>query len=457
MIDQPGMPHLKWLARLLIEPNPTVTGPEQIRRSRLLSSLTLPVLIATGLGLVSVLARSGSQALIIAEAAAFTVFLLAYVLSRTRHFTMAAVLTIAALFAVPAASLLTVDINSFRAVASTTMWLALPVLYSGLLLSVRATVAVAVAAIVVIVGGVYIAPALMLDTSLFAGSFIVTVSTLIVVAAAIRERHEQHILAQSTELHQTNRLLAQAQQEALEANRLKSQFLAAMSHELRTPLNAILGYSQLIKEGMTGDLNALQQDNMERIFNNGQSLLALIDDILDLSKIEAGHMELIERRVALRPWAQRVERQVKGLAEGKALAFTVRVDPAMPDEIIADPDRLRQIALNLLSNAIKFTHQGDVSMQVDRIDDGCRWALTVTDTGIGIPQDALPFIFDQFRQVDASSQREYKGTGLGLAIVRQLVEMMQGTIEVTSVVNKGTIFVITLPLKTGPPQGVPHA
>ncbi|MGF1506349.1 MAG: sensor histidine kinase [Anaerolineae bacterium] len=457
MIDQPGMPHLKWLARLLIEPNPTVTGPEQIRRSRLLSSLTLPVLIATGLGLVSVLARSGSQALIIAEAAAFTVFLLAYVLSRTRHFTTAAVLTIAALFAVPAASLLTVDINSFRAVASTTMWLALPVLYSGLLLPVRATVAVAVAAIVVIVGGVYITPALMLDTSLFAGSFIVTVSTLIVVAAAIRERHEQHILAQSTELHQTNRLLAQAQQEALEANRLKSQFLAAMSHELRTPLNAILGYSQLIKEGMTGDLNALQQDNMERIFNNGQSLLALIDDILDLSKIEAGHMELIERRVALRPWAQRVERQVKGLAEGKALAFTVRVDPAMPDEIIADPDRLRQIALNLLSNAIKFTHQGDVSMQVDRIDDGCRWALTVTDTGIGIPQDALPFIFDQFRQVDASSQREYKGTGLGLAIVRQLVEMMQGTIEVTSVVNKGTIFVITLPLKTGAPQGVPHA
>jgi len=223
-----------------------------------------------------------------------------------------------------------------------------------------------------------------------------------------------------------------------------------MSHELRTPLNAIIGYSQLQLIGITGELTEEQRNYLNRTLINAEDLLRLINEVLDLSKIEAGRMELVNVPFDLRTCINDVVVQNRVLSEPKGLALTVEIDERMPEQIVGDTARLKQVLTNLISNAIKFTEKGTISVTAQYARD--TWMLTVEDTGIGIASHLLDVIFDEFRQVDSSAQRQYNGTGLGLAIVRRLVMMMGGNVRVKSQLGEGSTFIVTLPLVTTQPE-----
>jgi PAS domain S-box-containing protein len=259
------------------------------------------------------------------------------------------------------------------------------------------------------------------------------------------KRIEAQMRAQNETLTKTNQDLQLARNRAEEATRLKSQFLATMSHELRTPLNAIIGYSDIVLAGMTGELTAEQRNYQERILANADHLLGLINDILDLSKVEAGRMEMSRRPFSVANWLRDVEFQTRGLAEKKKLSLEVSLDPQLPASILGDAARLKQIAINLLSNAVKFTEEGCVRLDT-RKGDADTWTFAVSDTGMGIPLHMQDVIFDEFRQVDGTSRRSHGGTGLGLAIVRKFVMTMGGSVRVNSEMGKGSTFTVTLPL-----------
>jgi len=232
---------------------------------------------------------------------------------------------------------------------------------------------------------------------------------------------------------------------AREANRLKSEFLSTMSHELRTPLNAIIGFTEIMMAGMSGPMSEKQQHKMSRIHLNSKRLLDLINDLLDLAKIEAGRVDVLYEPFAPRDLAHGIRAQMESLAEQRGLGLVVRVDPELPSVLLGDAGRIEQATKNLLSNALKFTKEGSVELAL-HANGGDVWEIVVTDSGIGIPPHALEYIFDEFRQVDGTSQRAYGGSGLGLAITRNLSRIMGGDIRVTSTVGQGSTFTITLPV-----------
>jgi len=232
---------------------------------------------------------------------------------------------------------------------------------------------------------------------------------------------------------------------AREANRVKSEFLATMSHELRTPLNAIIGFAEILLAGMAGELSEQHKHKITRIHLNSKRLLDLINDLLDLAKIEAGRVEVLRDPFSPIQLAATLEAEMESLAEQKGLAFNISVDSSLPPTLIGDTARLEQATSNLLSNAFKFTHRGRVELRLSANGDRS-WSVVVSDTGIGIPPHALEYIFDEFRQVDTGSQRAYGGSGLGLAITRNLARVMGGEVHVSSTLGEGSTFTITLPL-----------
>jgi signal transduction histidine kinase len=256
---------------------------------------------------------------------------------------------------------------------------------------------------------------------------------------------ETRLQEQNATLNQINQDLTRARRKAEEANRLKDEFLASMSHELRTPLNAIIGYSQLMMRGTGGQLSEKHQQNVERILRNGEHLLNLINDVLDLARIEAQRFTLFPKATDIRDLLDSIRSQTQTLADQKGLSYSVEVHPALPTTIIIDPDRLRQIVFNLVSNAFKFTEKGGVTLKAGR-EGKHHWCLTVQDTGIGIPAHAQEYIFDRFRQADGSTTRVHGGTGLGLAIVQNLCTLMGGYVRVESEVGVGSCFILTLPI-----------
>jgi signal transduction histidine kinase/ActR/RegA family two-component response regulator len=241
-----------------------------------------------------------------------------------------------------------------------------------------------------------------------------------------------------------------ANEQLRELDRLKTQFLANMSHELRTPLNSIIGFSRVILKGIDGPITPEQEEDLSSIHNSGQHLLRLINDILDLAKIEAGKMALAYETVDLEDTIRSVLATAKGLVRDKPIKLIWNIEPNLP-HIEADPIRLRQIFLNFLSNAVKFTPKGRVRMEA-QCQGSHHVLITISDTGIGIDPKDYDKLFAAFEQADSSPTRAIGGTGLGLPITRRLIELHQGSLKFESEVGRGTTFLVTLPVRQGEPE-----
>ncbi len=262
---------------------------------------------------------------------------------------------------------------------------------------------------------------------------------------------EGRIAAATSDLAQQNERLLWQSEELAKANKLKTDFLASVSHELRTPLNAVIGYSALLLDGIAGELTEAQRDYITRSRAAAHHLLSLINDILDLSRIEAGKMPVHVERVVLEDLINEVAEQVEPMMTSKRLAFR-KVIAANCPPIQTDKTKLKQILLNLLSNAVKFTNRGSIRLQVDREPDAV--VLRVADTGVGIRPDEIEAIWEDFRQLDQSRTRSAGGTGLGLSIARRLTEQLSGRVRVESTLGVGTTFIVRLPLSIAAVEGL---
>ena len=247
-------------------------------------------------------------------------------------------------------------------------------------------------------------------------------------------------------LHETMDELVEARDAAEAANVLKSHFLANMSHEIRTPLNGVLAMAQIMA---MGEMAPKQRERLGVIRQSGEALLTVLNDILDLSKIEAGRMELEDVEFDTQDMAAKVEAAHQPAAFAKHLNFSVDVTPAALGVRRGDPVRLLQILNNLLANAVKFTHSGEVRVLIDGEGEGGADGLkvSVTDSGIGVPSDKLPLLFQKFSQVDSSTTRQFGGTGLGLAICRELAQLMGGNVWAESLQGLGSTFFVSVPLR----------
>lgn len=239
--------------------------------------------------------------------------------------------------------------------------------------------------------------------------------------------------------------LAQKASEIENASRYKSEFLANMSHELRTPLNSSIILAKLLKDNPDGNLSKEQVEFAETIHGAGNDLLALINDILDLSKVESGKLEIQPEQTAVSAFLDNLDRTFQPVAREKNLRLVLKTEPGAPATLITDPRRVEQILKNLVSNALKFTSKGDVEVTVHRRDKGI--AFRVKDSGIGIAPSQQQVIFEAFRQADGTTSRKYGGTGLGLSISKNLAEILGGTIEVDSALGQGSTFTLWLPLE----------
>ena len=252
------------------------------------------------------------------------------------------------------------------------------------------------------------------------------------------------VVVDVTKRKQAEQALRVAMEQAQAADRLKSAFLANMSHELRTPLNSIIGFTGILLQGLAGPLNPEQAKQLGMVQGSARHLLALINDVLDISKIEAGELKVSCEPFDLQASIARVAAMVQPLAEKKGLSLSVKLAPGL-GQAVSDQRRVEQVLLNLLNNAIKFTEQGEVSLSTEPNGDCVH--LRVADTGMGIKPDDLATLFQPFRQLDTGLARNHEGTGLGLAICRRLAQLLGGEILAESDWGKGSSFTFTLPLK----------
>ena len=258
---------------------------------------------------------------------------------------------------------------------------------------------------------------------------------------------EARVRAATADLADQNIRLQWQSRELEKANRLKSEFLASMSHELRTPINALIGYTALMLDRIYGDLTSRQEEGLMRIQGAAQHLLALINDILDLAKIEAGQMPLHLDSVPLQEILHEINLQIDPLVSRKGLAYNFQMPPARL-MMFTDRTKVKQVLLNLLFNAIKFTHAGGVTLTATQEGEAVR--IDISDTGIGIRSEDIEGIWEDFRQVDQSRTREFGGTGLGLSITRKLVGALGGHVSVRSEYGAGSTFTVVLPIRTAP-------
>jgi PAS domain S-box-containing protein len=260
------------------------------------------------------------------------------------------------------------------------------------------------------------------------------------------EELREKVREATAELAEQNELLRRQAFQLEQASAAKSQFLANVSHELRTPLNAIMGYTHLLLEGVSGEISPPQQDKMTRIDANARHLLAVINDLLDISRIESGKMPVQIERVLLPELIDEVMTEVEPVIAGTRLSVLRELAPALP-EIRTDRQKVKQIVLNLLSNALKFTPQGSVAIRLEHDSGTDEISIAVTDTGIGIAEENQKTIFEAFEQANSSYARRQGGTGLGLSICRRLAQLLEGRILLVSRLGEGSTFTLYLPCK----------
>jgi CheY-like chemotaxis protein len=267
--------------------------------------------------------------------------------------------------------------------------------------------------------------------------------------ARAMEEQQFNLSAKNADLEEVRRQLEQKAQDLENSSKYKSEFLAKMSHELRTPLNSLLILSTLLVENKEKNLTDRQRDFASSIHNSGQDLLMLINDILDLSKIEAKKLRLKLDSFAVSSVVGAKEASFAIQAKSKGLEFSVEVDPEVRKIVMeTDRQRLDQILRNFISNAIKFTEAGKVTLKIAKVPNASRLTFSVSDTGVGIPRDKIDLIFEAFEQADGSVSRKYGGTGLGLTISRELATLLDGEIKVDSEIGKGSTFTLEVPIKT---------
>jgi PAS domain S-box-containing protein len=260
---------------------------------------------------------------------------------------------------------------------------------------------------------------------------------------ALRETNRR-LREEISEREQVEEALLQAKEAAEAATNAKSEFLAKMSHELRTPMNAIIGFTRLVMRRCKEILPATQLDNLGKILISAERLLALINDILDLAKVEARRIEIHPVTFAVEPLIGECLHTVEPMLRGEKVQLLAEVSPELP-ALTTDKDRLNQILTNLLSNAVKFTENGSIKVTAERL--GEEIIIAVVDTGIGIPAQALERIFEEFHQVDGGTTRQHGGTGLGLSISRHFARLLGGDISVQSTTGQGSTFSVTIPIR----------
>ncbi len=267
---------------------------------------------------------------------------------------------------------------------------------------------------------------------------------LLVELQAASSALEAKVQAATAELAEQNEKLRRQALQLEQASAAKSQFLANMSHEFRTPLNAILGYTSMLLQGVSGEMTPHQRRNLQRIDSNGRHLLQVINEILDITRIEAGRMPLHLTDFELPELLQEVMAELDPIVARTKLVVSTRLGPRLP-RVHGDRQKVKQIVLNLLSNALKFTHEGTVEVSAEELPAPSMVQISVKDTGIGIAPEHLEKIFEDFQQVDSSPTRAYGGTGLGLSICRRLAAMLGGSVTVQSTPGQGSTFTLRVP------------
>ncbi|GGA50480.1 response regulator [Paenibacillus physcomitrellae] len=292
-------------------------------------------------------------------------------------------------------------------------------------------------------------------------------NTELVAKTRALEEQVQEVEEKNSEIEKTKNQLEQQAMQLSVTSKYKSEFLANMSHELRTPLNSLLILSQLLSENKEHNLTDKQIEYAQTIYMSGSDLLKMIDEILDLSKVDAGKMEINRELVSMQELEKFVEQNFGPVAQKKQVDLNLNIDPAVPEHVMTDGHRLKQIVRNLLSNAFKFTEEGSVTFSVREadpkelpvyIDSSVEYlAISVQDTGIGIPQDKTDLIFEAFQQVDGTTSRQYGGTGLGLSISRGLASLLGGGIALETAVGEGSTFTLYLPKSVDQQGQLPSA
>jgi len=276
----------------------------------------------------------------------------------------------------------------------------------------------------------------------------VTIITLTVLALALAAVLSQVSISELRKaLDSATYKLVRANRKLEHASEMKTQFTARTSHELRTPLSAIIVFTDLAMREAYGPLNEKLENALEHVLNSARHLKNVISDILDISKIEAGELEIVETPFKVITLIEALQSSCEVMAEEKGLEYQIHLDPDLPDRVIGDEGRITQVLVNLSGNAVKFTEEGKVDVDIHFTGDE-RWGFSVSDTGPGIPEDQFESIFKAYKQINSSYQKgKNEGSGLGLAITKHLIETMGGSIQMESRLGKGTTFEVILPLK----------